>query len=423
MKQMKVLLVGLGSAGDVHPNIALGVELTRRGHEVVLIAAGVFRDLAAQAGLKFFGLGTDEEHYAIIRNPDLWHPLKAFSFVAEHIILKWMRPVYHFIEGNYEPGSTIVAAPGTAFGARIAQEKLGVPLATLHLQPSMLRSSLDPACYKIPDIVRPMPVWLRKVYYRAIDWLEIDRRLLKGTNVFRRELGLPAVHRVFDGWLHSTQLVIGLFPYWFAPQPADWPNHFYHASFPLWDEGDVRQPDPELEKFLSEKDAPYVFTAGSANMHGEKLFRIAAETCAASKRRGIMIAKFPEQIPSPLPDGVRYFEYIPFSQVLPRAAAFVHHGGIGTTAQSFLAGVPQLVVPFAHDQFDNALRVKRLGTGDFLLPGDFVPGAVARILQRLTDSPEIRANCRRCAQYLSDARPLETICGLLEGLIQPVHNA
>jgi UDP:flavonoid glycosyltransferase YjiC (YdhE family) len=420
MKQMKVLLLGLGSAGDVHPNVALGVELKRRGHEVVLVAASVFRDLAAQAGLEFYGLGTDEEHYAIIRNPDLWHPMKAFSFVAEHIILEWMRPVYEFIGRNYEPGRTIVAAPGTAFGARIAQEKLGVPLATLHLQPSLLRSSLDPPCYTIPDIVKPMPVWLRKVYYRAIDWLEIDRLLLKGTNAFRRELGLPAVHRVFDGWLHSTQLVIGLFPYWFAPQPADWPAHFHHTGFPLWDEGDVRRPDPELEKFLSGSDAPYVFTAGSANMHGHRFFHVAVETCVASKRRGILIARYPGQIPSPLPEGVRHFEYIPFSQVLQRAAAFVHHGGIGTTAQSLVAGVPQLVMPLAHDQFDNALRVKRLGTGDFLLPRNFKAGAVAQMLQDLTGSPEIGANCRQRARDLADSRPLETTCALLEGLIRAV---
>jgi rhamnosyltransferase subunit B len=417
MKQMKVLLLGLGSAGDVHPNIGLGVELKRRGHEVVLVAASVFRDLAAQAGLAFYGLGTDEEHYAIVRNPDLWHPMKAFQLVAKHLILEWMRPVYEFIARNYEPGRTIVAAPGTAFGARIAQEKLGVPLATLHLQPSLLRSSLDPACLMIPDIVKPMPVWLRKIYYRAIDWLVIDPLLLKETNAFRQELGLPAVHRVFDNWLHSSQLVIGLFPDWFAPQPLDWPAHFHHAGFPLWDEGGLRPPDAELEKFLTEGDAPYVFTAGSANMHGHQFFRVAVETCIASKRRGILIAKYPEQIPSSLPEGVRHFEYIPFSQVLPRAAAFVHHGGVGTTAQSFAAGVPQLVMPLAHDQFDNAMRVKRLGAGDFLLPKDFKAALVARVLQRLAASPRTAANCRQRALDLAGARPLETSCALLESLI------
>jgi rhamnosyltransferase subunit B len=41
----------------------------------------------------------------------------------------------------------------------------------------------------------------------------------------------------------------------------------------------------------------------------------------------------------------------------------VHHGGLGTTAQAWFAGCPQLVVPFAHDQFNNAACVKRLGAG------------------------------------------------------------
>lgn len=414
-KPLAIILVGLGSAGDVHPNVGLGVALKRRGHRVTLVAASVFRDLAAQVGLDFFGLGTDDEHYAILRNPDLWHPMKAFPLVAKHLLLKWMRPVYDFIEQNYEPGHTLVAAPGTAFGARLAQEKLGVPLASVHLQPSLLRSSRDPSTYMIPDIVAPMPVWLRKIYYRIVDRLAIDRLLAEETNAFRKELGLPAIRRFFDGWLHSPQMVIGLFPDWFAPRPADWPPNFHHAGFPLWDEGDVRPPDPFLEEFLAAGESPFVFTAGSANVHGHEFFRVAAEVCRTNKRRGILLAKFPEQIPASLPDGVRHFEYIPFSQVLPRAAAFVHHGGIGTTAQALAAGVPQLLMPLAHDQFDNAMRVRRLGAGDFLLPRHFMAARATEALLRLTSSAAVSANCKCIAVGLAQANPIETVCKLLEG--------
>ena len=78
----------------------------------------------------------------------------------------------------------------------------------------------------------------------------------------------------------------------------------------------------------------------------------------------MFLTQYPEQLPARLPNGVRHFNYIPFSTVLPRAAAFVHHGGIGTTAQALAAGVPQLVVPLAHDQPDNAVRIRHLGVGD-----------------------------------------------------------
>ena len=81
------------------------------------------------------------------------------------------------------------------------------------------------------------------------------------------------------------------------------------------------------------------------------------------------MTQFDEQLPAPLPDHVVHVSYAPFSRVLPRCAAFIHHGGIGTTAQALRAGVRQVVVRLAHDQFDNAMRVRRLGSGVELAPG------------------------------------------------------
>jgi rhamnosyltransferase subunit B len=62
-----------------------------------------------------------------------------------------------------------------------------------------------------------------------------------------------------------------------------------------------------------------------------------------------------------LPEGAHHVAYAPFSSLLPRLSLLIHHGGIGTSAQTLAAGIPQIVVPFAHDQFDNAARLRRLG--------------------------------------------------------------
>jgi rhamnosyltransferase subunit B len=418
MAPSRIILIGLGSAGDVHPNVGLGLALKKRGHQVTLLAPSVFRDLAAQAGLEFVGLGNDEEHYAVIRNPDLWHPMKAFPLLARHLMLKWVRPIYEFIEQNYTPGRTVIAAPATAMGARIAQEKLGVPLATIHLQPSMIRSYLSPSTHMIPDITAPMPVWLRRLYFRGIDRFAIDRLLGPEINAFRRALELSPVKNLFDRWMHSPQLVIGLFPEWFAPRAEDWPPNFHHTGFPLWDAADVRKPDPSLEEFLDAGSAPYVFTAGTANIHAREFFRTATETCLLSSRRGILLTQFPEeQLPPSLPDTVRHFSYIPFSQVLPRAAALVHHGGIGTMAQALAAGIPQLVTPLAHDQFDNAIRIRRLGCGDFLLPRKFQPAAAVERLKSLAGSETVAAKSRKWAAALKDTDALERTCALIEALV------
>jgi rhamnosyltransferase subunit B len=336
--------------------------------------------LAERVGLEFIGLGTDEEYYGAVRDPDLWHPYRAFLVVARRLMLPWMRPLYQIVGERAEPGHTVLVAPGTALGARIAQEKLGLPLATVHLQPIMLRSTVDPGCYGFPDIINHLPRSLRGLYLRAVDRLLIDRLLAGETNAFRAELGLPPVRRLWDRWLHSPQLVRGLFPEWYAPPQPDWPPNVHLTGFPLWDESVHRPPSPELEEFLAAGEPPVIFTAGSAMAQGRDFFRVSAEVCRASGRRGLFLTQFPEQLPQPLPDGVRHFDYVPFSAVLPRAAAFVHHGGIGTTAQALAAGVPQLVVPLAHDQPDNAVRVRRLGVGDFLLPKAYKAATVLALI-------------------------------------------
>ena len=104
------------------------------------------------------------------------------------------------------------------------------------------------------------------------------------------------------------------------------------------------------------------------------------------------------------------------SEVLPRAAAFVHHGGIETTAQALAAGVRQLVVPLAHDQPDNAVRVRRLGVGDFLLPKAYKASAVVKRLDSLRGSAEVAAACRQRAGEVAAGTGLEQACDLIEEL-------
>jgi len=187
------------------------------------------------------------------------------------------------------------------------------------------------------------------------------------------------------------------------------------TGFPLYDERDARQMQPELEDFLQMGKPPIVFTAGSAMAQGKEFFSVSAEVCRIRGWRGILLTQYPEQLGA-LPDSVRHFNYVPFSTVLPRAAAFVHHGGIGTTAQALAAGVPQLVVPFAHDQPDNAVRVRRLGTGDYVRPKDYQANRVVRKLEALMGSTNIRENCRLRAEALARSTALESACELIERL-------
>src|SRR5690606_34135251 len=198
-----------------------------------------------------------------------------------------------------------------------------------------------------------------------------DHHILPGLNRFRREHGLAPVRDIIRDWWHSPDRVIGLFPEWFGPPQPDWPKQTVLTGFPLFDEKGLRELPPGLEEFLQAGEPPVVFTPGSAMAHGHEFFEEGVKALELGGRRGLLLSRFPETVPKRLPESVRHFEYVPFSEVLPRSAALVYHGGVGTCAQALQAGIPHLVQHMAHDQLDNLSRVRDLGVGDGLAPKQF----------------------------------------------------
>ncbi len=414
---MHHLLVTIGSHGDTHPFIGLGARLRARGHRVTVAANDHFEPIIRAAGLDFAELGTAEEFRKALDLPDMWHPMKSFRTVFEAGILPLIRRTYDLIAEHYVPGETIVTAHAIAFGARIAQETLNIPLATIHLAPSVLRSvHLAPRFGNAPFIPYS-PRFLLHALWWIGDHFVADPVLAAPINAVRAEFGLPPVKNIIKDWWLSPQRVIGLWPEWFGPFQPDWPAQLKLTGFPLYDERGVHELAPELSAFLHAGDPPIAFTFGSAMLHARKYFEAAADACQRLGRRGIFLTRHPQQIPPNLPASVKHFDYAPFSELLPRCAALVHHGGIGTTSQALASGVPQLVMPFAFDQHDNAARVKRLGVGAQIAPKRFRAAKVAKVLRQLLDDPGLPARCRTVAAKFNDHDPLGEACDLIEQLV------
>jgi UDP:flavonoid glycosyltransferase YjiC (YdhE family) len=409
---MRALLIPLGSHGDVHPFVGLGKALAARGHDVTLITNPLFADLAARVGLDFAPVGDEAGMRHAIDNPDLWHPTRGFRLVMG-MLTQLLRPVHDLIRERYVPGETVVAAQMTAFGARVAHDSLGVPLVTVHLQPSVMLSAVDPPRVPLFSIIKPFPVGARRL---LIDWAQrrmVNPLIAPAVDALYAEHGLPPID-LAARWWHSPQRLLGLFPDWFAPPPPDWPSNLTLAGFPLFDEADHTPLDPEVAAFLDSGDPPLVFTAGSANLHAGEFFAASVEACVRLGRRGLLLARLGDQIPRNLPPGVRHFAYVPFSHLLPRAAALVHHGGIGTTAQALAAAIPQLVVPLAHDQPDNAARLERLGVGRSLSPRRATGAAMARELARLLADAAMSTRAAALAACIDPPATLDLACRVIE---------
>ncbi len=410
---MKILMFPFGSAGDVHPFVGLAQALQARGHVVTVATTGYFRELVEQAGLEYVEQGTREEFLELTEHPDLWHPTRSFAHLFRAGVAQVMRRQYDLIAERSVRDQPLVINNLLGFGARIARDKLGVPLVTVHCQPACLWSDYDsPALAGMP-FGSWAPRWLKQVYCWIGETFFIDRATCPETNRFRSELGLPPMRNT-TRWWHSPDCVVCLFPEWYGPPQPDWPPNVHLTEFPLWDEDALTKPQPEVEEFLRTGSAPVVFTPGSANRQAAVFFRAAVDACRRLGRRGVLLSRFPEQIPPHLPGTMRHFEYVPFSRVLPGAAAIVHHGGIGTSAHGLRAGIPQLITPLAHDQPDNAARLKQLGVGDWLRPSAVNGPTVAAALHRLLDSADVTRRCQETAQRFIGVQPFARAIEVIE---------
>jgi rhamnosyltransferase subunit B len=194
---MNVLLIPLGSSGDVNPFVAIGQALVARGHRVTMITAAHYEPLARRSGFEFEPLGSAEDYHAVLEDPGLWDPVKGFRIVMEWAVLKPLRMIYELVESRNIPGETVVVAPVLAFGARIAQEKLGIPLVTVTLQPAMFRSLVDVSKLGTLPVSSRMPKAWNRLLYWFMDVGIVDRLIAPETNAFRKELGLPPARRLF----------------------------------------------------------------------------------------------------------------------------------------------------------------------------------------------------------------------------------
>ncbi|HVK13103.1 MAG TPA: nucleotide disphospho-sugar-binding domain-containing protein [Gemmataceae bacterium] len=411
---MRVLLFPLGSAGDVHPFVAIGRRLRDRGHDVRLFTNGHFAATVVEAGLRFVESDPADEYHTLANNPDLWHPLRAFRAIFGHDRMgEAVRRHYRLVAEHHVPGETVVAGGTLALGPRVAHDNLGVPYVMVHLQPAVFKSIERTATYAGGGMKPWWPGWAKRLAFWAAGRYFVDPIITPYLNPFRADLGLPPARNIITDWINATDRVIGLFPDWFAPPASDWPANVRLTGFPLYDRGDVEPLAPSVQEFLDTGPPPVVVTFGSAMKFAGPYFAAAAEALAVTGQRAIFLTPHAEQVPVTLPPGVVRFDYVPFGHVFRRAAAVVHHGGIGTTAQALAAGVPQLIVPFAHDQPDNAVRVAALGAGRWIWPSKCTSRRMAEALRAL-QVDTVRRSCEAVAQRFVGADPLEETCDLIE---------
>ena len=398
---MKAILTPVGSDGDVLPFVAMGVELARRGHDVLVITNGHFEPMVRHAGLPFAACGTAEQYRRLISG----RGARELRRHAQELMGLVSRDLHRAVQAHHSPGNTVLVAHVLAAGTRIVRELQGAPLVTILLCPAALPSVREPALnIRLPGV--SAQGWLN----RGIGWLlrtiaEYEAgRILKP---YRAGLGLPP-----ERLLHPRGHLVGLFPEWFGRAP-DWPGDLVLAGFPS-NEARALEDDPGVEDFLREGAAPIVFTPGTGMVYVRAILEAAVDACRRLNRRGILLTRYADQVPARLPESVRHFPYVELDSLLPRAVALVHHGGIGTCARGLAAGIPQVILPYGFDQFDNMARLERLGVG-WSTPWRGITGrALARALQPLIGNEAVAARARTLAERFRGTNGIDVACDAIE---------
>ena len=390
----RVLLTTLGSYGDLYPYIAVGIELRRLGHAVLIATSASHREKVESAGLEFAPVRPDFslDDAALIRG--FFDPWRGTERVVR-AICSVVRETYQDTLAAARDCDAIVTHPIT-FAAVLVAQKLKLPWISSVLAPGSFISAYD------PPVPAPAP-WLVKV--RALGpgamaavWRATNRFMLgwfRPVFELRQELGFaPGANPLFEG-ANSPDLVLALFSRVLAEPQPDWPSQVILTGFPFHDSAAGELP-AVLAAFFEAGPPPLVFTLGSSAVAAAGDFY---SVSLAAVRRLNTRALFLGAPPGRMPPEVLAWPYAPHEQVFPRASAIVHQGGIGTTAQALRSGRPMLVVPFAHDQFDNAARVRRLGAATTVPRQRYSERTAVAALQPLLTRPSYR----EAAKTLSEA--------------------
>jgi UDP:flavonoid glycosyltransferase YjiC (YdhE family) len=397
--------------------VALALELQRRGHTPVIATSESYREKIVSTGVAFHAtrpnLTPDDK--------DLLRAVMDERGGPEHVIRRLMVPAVGVMYTDLmdaAQGADLLVSAELVFAADSVAEKAGIPWIVATLAPLSFMSRHDPPILvqapwlgRVAAFSKPLYAGLVALSQWGIrHWTEPVRQM-------RRDLGLlPGPAGIFGPRQHAAAL-LAMFSSVVGRPQADWPANTRQTGFAFYDHHEP-MPAP-LAAFLDAGDPPIVFTLGSAAVFDPgEFYRHSAEAARLVWRRAVLLVG-PE--PPSLPvfdDRIAVAPYAPFSELFPRAATVVHQGGIGTTAQTLRAGRPMVIVPFSHDQPDNAARIVRLGTGAVIGRREYSAATAAEALRRVLEDPAYEARAAQAAAQIQDENGAANAADVIERVLE-----
>ncbi len=411
----KIVIATFGSLGDTHPQIALGLELKSRGHQVVFSLMDYYREKIEKLGFEFRSMRPhiDTNDAELARR--FMDAKTGTEMILKELIFAKIRETHEDLLAN-TTGADLMISGDLIYGAQTVSEINKIKWISTTLGPGSFFSAYDP-------FVPPLMPWFEKIrflpplFHKAFN--QIVRFSISGWGKplydLREDLGLPKGKDPIFGAGRSPLLHLALFSKFLAEPQPDWAPSTFQTGFAFYDGNkDFGSTEEKLMEFIDSGEPPIIFTLGSAAVWDARDFYIeSAKAAKILKRRAVLLIG-ENELPKDLSDEIVAFKYAPFGEVFPKAACVVHQGGIGTTSQVLRAGVPMLVMPFSHDQFDNAARCSRKRIGRWLYREKYRAELVAKELNEILANPNFKENAEKAKEIISNEDGAKTACDIIE---------
>lgn len=423
---MRITLTTFGSYGDLHPTLALALALQRVGHTVRLATSEVYRGKIERTGLCFSPIRPDDVIGDMGLISKALDPTDGPKTVIRDLTDAAIKDTYEDIAALVPDTDLFITSP-LSFATVLAASKYRIPWISTVLAPISFFSIWDPPT--LPNLL-----WARKILKRT------PKPLLKALFTFARlatrswchrtlalarTLGLPKIRNPIFEDQFSPHGTLALFsPILGCPQ-ADWPDGTRQTGFLFYDQGESLEMPAGLFEFISQGEPPIIVTLGSIMMMDAGDFFVkCAKVARQMGRRAILLygRDHPQNVLGISPGKDLFMaDYAPFSKIFHLASVIIHQGGVGTTAQAIRAGVPTLIVPFSHDQPDNAYRMEALGISKTIERRKFTIEQATQQLTILLEDPAYtrRANVlgKKLSQEQGEQAAVMAIESILANLI------
>jgi rhamnosyltransferase subunit B len=424
----KIVISTFGSFGDLHPYVAIALELKRRGHRPVIATSEIYREKTDALGLEIHPVPPDlpsyEQPEEVARMiSEMIDPKKGPERVFTQFINPHLRGMYDAL-AEATRGADLLMTHVLSLAGPPLVEKTGVRWVSSVLAPISMFSNYDPPVFpQMPWLYHLLKLHpsVSRAAMRVVR-LKLDQ-MAAPVYRLRAELGLKRGGNPMLEGQHSPRMVLALFSSAIAPRQPDWPPQTRVTGFPFYDRrdrtGDEESIDPSLLKFLDAGEPPVVFTLGSSAVYvAGDFYEQSLAAARAIGARALLLTGEPWNRPAELPEWAAAFDYAPYGELLPRARAVVHQGGIGTTAQGLRAGVPALVVPFSHDQFDNGARVVRVGAGRVLPRSKYNATRAAKELRALLSEESYTTRAAEVGRQIRSEHGAATAADAIEEVLR-----